>query len=330
MKQTDKSASDSAAEERLSRALRLVKQVVEEAGVRDSSEYAGSPEYFVRHWIKNEEDWAKAPRKWPDTRWSVFKWELARDIILCVQVNSPDGVSWVETSLLSTADNLLDGAEKLVTAPQFADVMGLSNQKEVAKEIENNVREVLRTYIDHLPAMMAQAAERARDDCIERQVKASIEPRLRDYCEKFGLPVRPSFKVDWNRQSSANELDTFRGIFLLRARPTITKTLPTEYDVLRQEYKEAKEYYEETKRTFLESGGSEEAWVGEWRLKTATIFPRLHRYLLLSLGEMVDTPRALAKKHLATNYGVSIEYIRKRISALRPKSKKRRPATARH
>jgi hypothetical protein len=327
MKVTAKPASDKDGK-RMTRAFELVKQVVEEVGIRDSSEYIGTPEYFVRYWVKNEEHWGKEPSKWPDTRWSVFKCELARDVLLLVQVNGPDGTFWIETSLLQTAVALIRGAEMFLSDPQIVKLMGLSDEKgkedrkEKEKEIEGNVRDVLRHYLDHLPAMMAQSAERAHDDCIERQMKCSIEPRLRDYWRDLGLPGKFSLVSSWNRDSYANQLDEFREIILGKAKPKITRELPAEYDSLRLGYKKARDYYDESKAAFLKVS-NEGKWLEKWRRECDETFPRLGRYLLRSFCEKSDPASELALKHLETNYGRSKEYLRKRISQMRnerPKS----------
>ncbi|SRR6266545_1020450 len=325
---SDESDSQIAFVRSAERALRLLKEAVSEVNIPDASEYVGSRAYYLRSWAIREEDWGKKTGEWPEKRWEIFKFELARDVILCIQINNTLlGVSWMEISLLLVAADLVRGAEKILNGPDANSVFDISTQEERDGALDDNVRQTLVSYIKLLPLMLAQAIDQTYQDSIQRQIKMYIQPLLREHWRSIGLPENFDFLEGWNHQSYATGLDQNRQVFLGLKRPALPKELPQYYKDLRIAYKTAKKYHDEKKSLFLSSGNrrNNTSWREYWEKDSLEIFPNLAPSCLMMLCEGSYEPRELAYQDLAYQYGRSPEYLRKRISALTPRKNQIQP-----
>ncbi|HXD33684.1 MAG TPA: hypothetical protein VN643_21355 [Pyrinomonadaceae bacterium] len=315
------------------RAIRLLKEAVDEAGIRDSSEYEGSPEYFARYW--NIDPKYKDQRtKWPERAWEVFKVDYPDDVILLVQINRHTGVLWIETGLYLTAIDLVRGAERILDAPDAHRVFKIESDKDRNEAIDFNVRSMLVNFINHLPPTLVKALEAAYEDSIQRQVKTSVEPFMRDHWRLIGIPDDFNCLAAWERPSNASKLEEFRNIFVGETKPEIPETLPQLYKELHLGYKAARKHHNESRDVFLASHRQGEgAWHDYWDDNCLKMFPNLAYYCLMMLcdeGHLENgiVPRELAYKHLSFLYARSPEYLRKKVSELRgvARDKKRRQA----
>ncbi len=301
------------------RALRLLKEAVGLANIKDMSEYRHTPAYSVRYWAVLEED-RDNKMEWPKVRWDVFKWELDRDIILCIQIHRTEGVVWVETSLHRTAVDLLRGAQEILQAPDAVKLVDFSNSEQREEAIDYNVRSTLLNYIHHLPLMLAQATARAYEDSIQHQIKTSIEPALREHWQNTGLPKDFDFMSYWKRYSYGEQLEEFRKVFIGAKKTPIPEhelsTLPKQYEELRLLYRKAKKYHDETKELFLAARNRNNinAWRSRWEEDCTTMFPTLYYVPLMMICDGGYQGRELAYQHLAYKYGRGPEYIRTLIS----------------
>ncbi|MET0649835.1 MAG: hypothetical protein ABW208_24760 [Pyrinomonadaceae bacterium] len=302
------------------RALRLLNEAAELANIRDISEYRNTPAYYARYWGVIEEDWGKKG-EWPKSRWNVFKYALNGDIILCIQINRVEGIVWLETSLRNAAVDLIRSSSKMLEAPDADKLFNISSPEEREEAIDYNVCSILRGYISHLPTMLAQSVERAYEDSVQRQIKTSIEPQLREHWSAIGLPRDFDLMSRWERHSYGKQLEEVRNIFIGAKKPPISeeelRTLPKQYDELRLEYRKAKKYHDETRELFFaaRNRNDKNAWRTRWEQDGMTLFPNLFYVSLIMICDGNYQPRELAYQHLAYKYRHSPEYIRKLISS---------------
>lgn len=304
-------------ERRRERAVRLIKEAIATADVKDYSEYFGTPSHAIRYWLNDPKD-APDSVEWPSQRWDRFKIEYESDVILLIQLNTQEGLAWVETSLLGTAVHLIIGAEKILDGPDAAKAFEIDTPQARDDAIEFNVKGALVSYIDYLPVMLSRAVEGAFEDSIQRQVKTSIEPAMRDHWQSVGLPEDFDVLAAWGRASYVENVDEYRKFFVGTKKPVIPESLPQLYQDLRKEYAKAKRHHNESRNLFLRSN-KEAAWRKYWEESCLQMFPRLAYQCLMMLcseGHQQNsiTASQLAHKHLSFWFGRSPEYMRKQVS----------------
>lgn len=312
---------------RAERATRLLKEAIKEANISDYTEYLGTAAYFARYWNIDPKD-ADKISEWPNQRWNVFKVEYPKDVVLLIQINRPEGLAWIETPLLGPAWDLIKGAEQILDAPDATKLFVIESTEDREEAIDFNVRAALVNYINFLPVMLAKAVEGAYEDSIERQVKLSIEPQMREHWHSIGLPDGFSILGPWERYSYTKQLEEFRKVFVGKAKPAIPDNLPQMYGELRLAYKKARNHHNDSRKIFLASNrDDEDAWRKYWDQNCMQMFPQLAYgclMLLCDTGHQQNsiTPSELATKHLSFLFSRSPEYMRKQVTALRNKKSK--------
>ncbi len=305
---------------RCERAMKLIKEAVTMANVRDHSDYVGSPAYFARYWNVDHQV-ERTSSEWPQQRWDMCKVEYDRDVILMIQLNKQEGLAWIETSLFGTAYHLIKRAERVLDSPDASKIFKIKTTKDRDDAIDFNVCAALVSYINYVPVMLAKSLDGAFDDSIERQVRTSIKPLLRGYWRMIGVPEEFDVLSLFERDGFVSQIDEYRKSFLGKTPTTFPESLPQIYEQLRLKYRIARKYHKETRKLFLASN-DEERWRLNWDTSCDQLFPDLDYSCLMMIYEGGHqqnsiTASELAHHHLANWYGRSPEYVRKRISELR-------------
>jgi hypothetical protein len=178
--------------------------------------------------------------------------------------------------------------------------------------------------------MLAQSVERAYEDSIQRQIKTSIEPQLREHWGAIGLSKDFDLMSHWERHNYDKQLEEVRKIFIGAKKPPISeeelRTLPKQYEELRLEYRKAKKYHDKTRELFFAASNRNDknAWRARWEQDGMTLFPNLFYVSLIMICDGNYQPRELAYQHLAYKYRHSPEYIRKLISSVASRTNKKK------
>lgn len=302
---------------RIERASKLIKEAVGAANIKDYSQYKGTPAYFARYWRIEPED-SQTLAESPQQRWDVYKADRADDVILMIQLNKFERLAWFETSLFGTAIDLITGAEKILDAHDAARIFKIESAVDREEAIDFNVRAALVSYINYLPLMLTRALDTAFDDSIERQVRISIQPTMREHWQLIGLPQDFAVLSNWDRDSLVGEIDKYRKVFTGRMKQPLPESLPLIYQSLRLRYRTARKYHNDTRKVFLASN-DEARWNAYWETNCVQMFPDLSYDCLMTLRDQghqknAVTPAELALKHLSVSYARSPEYMRKQVS----------------
>ncbi|MDQ3821563.1 MAG: hypothetical protein M3362_28325 [Acidobacteriota bacterium] len=334
------SGKDDSDFETFDRVLRLLREAVNEAGIKDHTEYPQSTAYFYRQWALNEEDWRKSfavrREKGSEDFYEMYKFESSKDVILLIQHVNITFTTWHEISLFHIANLVFMVAEDELNKPEVEKIFDINSIEERDDAIDKAVKAVLRRLFWALTNLFFQATNRAIHDSVLSYIKTDLKHVYSLHWKKLEYPRNFEYlphQLLETLNKPVTTIEDWRQRFIGNIReipePQLSQ-LPQRYKELSDAYRVAKKEHKQKKKKFLSASNRHTVagWREQWK-KEFVYYPDLYAdCLMLICDDDMILPRQLAYQHLSFDWGYSPDHMRRIINKQKALKKARKKKVA--